>query len=73
MSQRDDWKTVSGMKMAGEASIFPHMTAEWEHVVNLNTEDWDDSQVKNLILLRDDEALIVDGRRKLVTLASQDC
>jgi hypothetical protein len=73
MSTREDWKLVSGMKMAGEASsFFPHMSSEWKHVVDMNTQDWDDSQVKNLFLLHDDDAVLVDGHHNLVTLASQD-
>jgi hypothetical protein len=73
MPERDDWNLISGMKLAGGASFFPHMSPEWDHVVSLNTKLWQDSDRNHLFLLKDDDVVLVDGDIKYVSLVSHDC
>lgn len=59
-----DWDGVDGMSLVGSASFFPHMTENWQAVVDRQ------SRGRNIVCLSDGDACLVDGAARTLTLAS---
>lgn len=62
-----DWKNISGLSLAGDVSIFPHMGDQWQTMVNEKQAELDGT---NVYCLRDEEVLYVDGGCRTVQLLS---
>jgi peptidase E len=61
----EDWQGISGLSLAGDASVFPHMEDQWKSLVEDKQAQLDGT---NIYCLRDDEVLCVDGSCKTVQL-----
>jgi len=66
METYDDWKNVEGLGMVGDMSFFPHMSEEWESLV--------DEKLKDLTLqvscLGEEDVYCVDGSTKQTRVVS---
>lgn len=56
-----DWKNVTGLRLVGATSIFPHMEDRWADTVRERQEKLREP----VLCLRDDEALCVSGHKQL--------
>lgn len=58
-----NWQGVEGLQLI-DASIFPHMSQEWESLVESKINESD--VLKRVIPLRDDQVCLADGRRNTI-------
>ena len=62
MESYDDWKGVKGFGLAGKDSFFPHMTEQWQDLVERKQQEIkSDDPSKKVYCLRDDQLCYVNG------------
>jgi Peptidase family S51 len=66
--QYSDWDQVAGLGMVGPHSFFPHMTDEWQPLVDRKREE--DGGNKSVVCLRDQDVCLVDGSARALTVVS---
>ena len=64
----DAWLGVSGMDLLGGASMFPHMTEQWESLVTEKTVGFD----SHVYCLSDSQMCLVDGEQQTISTISND-
>lgn len=62
---REDWVGVPGLDLIGGTSIFPHMDESWTELVAEKKQ----TLVDNVVCIRDEDVLCVQGATKTSTLA----
>lgn len=67
----DDWANVEGFSFAGEYSIFPHMSDEWEDLIK-EKKKANPELYSSVVALRENEGLSVNGEEKVVTKISSE-
>lgn len=65
----NDWKGVSGLNLAGDISIFPHMDSQWQALVDEKQQEI----AGQVYCLKDEEILKVDGNTKTVEKLVTSC
>jgi Peptidase family S51 len=66
--QNSDWDSVAGLGMVGPHSYFPHMTDEWQPLVDRKRGEDDGN--KSVVCLRDQDVCLVDGSARALTVVS---
>ena len=72
MEEYDDWMGVKGLNLGGERSFFPHMSPDWEELVESKKEgiltmDKQCNKDSNLLrCLQEDEAFCIDGDKSFL-------
>ena len=67
MEEYDDWKEVKGLSLAGQSSFFPHMSPDWEEVVQRKKDgitardERCDNNSDLLYCLQEGESFCIDG------------
>lgn len=64
----DDWLGISGLDLLGGASIFPHMTEQWESLVTEKTVGFD----SHVYCLSDSQMCLVDGEKQTISAINSD-
>ncbi len=65
----DAWRGISGLDLLGGASIFPHMTEQWESLVTEKTVGFD----SHVYCISDSQMCLVDGEQQTIfTIQSDD-
>jgi Peptidase family S51 len=66
--QYRDWDAVGGLGMVGPHSYFPHMTDDWQPLVD--RKRMDDDRNNCVVCLRDQDVCLVDGSARALTILS---
>jgi Peptidase family S51 len=66
--QYRDWDAVGGLGMVGPHSFFPHMTGDWQPLVD--RKRMDDDRNNFVVCLRDQDVCLVDGSARALTILS---
>ena len=57
----DEWKGHLGLAMAGSRSFFPHMSNDWETLVEEKKSAMDENKASCVVCLGEFDACCVDG------------
>ena len=71
METYESWKTVDGFGLAGNVSIFPHMTSQWEPVVESKKSNLERKESR-VFSLTDGECCFVTGADQQTAVVSCD-